>query len=199
MVKYLSVIMLVIALGAASLGLSKEMDIKIDGLYLTEPMPITNFSLVNNNGKSFSKENMKGHWTMLFFGFTHCPMVCPTTMTELNKMYNVLQKELPSDKLPQVVLISVDSERDTVEQLNKYVKSFNPNFLGARGDIKPLKDELHVYVEKMQTEGEGKNHYTVNHSAEIMVFNPDAKLQAFLSYPHHAEQMVKDYKLIIHG
>jgi protein SCO1/2 len=195
MIKYLRVFIIVIALSV--LSFARADNIKIDGLYLTEPTEIADFSLINNQGKTFNKESMKGRWTMLFFGFVHCPMVCPATMAELDKMYKVLQNELPKDKLPQVVLISVDPERDTVSQLNEYVKTFNPNFIGARGDLsatESLEKQLHILAVKMHTE---RKNYTVNHSAEILLFNPDVKLQALLSYPHHAEQMIKDYKLIV--
>lgn len=180
----------------------KSNNIKIDGVYLPQPTQITDFTLTDNHGKPFSKENMKGHWTMLFFGFTNCGMVCPATMAALNNMYKILQKDLPKDQLPQVVLISVDPDRDTVARLNDYVNAFNPSFTGARGDMnmtQALEKQLHIVAEKMQADGAGKNHYTINHSAEIMLFNPNVQLQAFLSYPHQAEQMAKDYKLIIGG
>ena len=111
-----------------------------------------------------------------------------------------LEKDLPQDQLPQVVLVSVDPERDTTQRINEYVKAFNPHFIGARGDMAAttaLEKQLHIISVKMLADGQGKNHYTINHSAEIMLFNPSAKLQAFLSYPHQAEQMANDYKLII--
>ena len=169
---------------------------QIDGVLLPEAIQIKNFHLTNNQGKAFTKDNLKNHWTMLFFGFTNCGMVCPTTMSELNKMYQILEKELPRDQLPQIVLISVDPERDSISRINDYVTAFNPHFIGARGNIETLEKELHIIAVKMQVEGEEKNNYTINHSAEIMLMNPDAKLQAFMSYPHKADQMVKDYKLI---
>ncbi len=175
-------------------------DVKIDGVYLTETRDINNFQLTDNNGKPFTKDNLKGHWTMMFFGFTNCATVCPTTMSALNQMYQMLQRELPDKKLPQIVLVSVDPERDTVERMNDYVSAFNSHFIGARANLAEtmaLQKQLHIAAAKMQAEGQGKDHYTINHSAEVMLFNPDAKLQAYMSYPHQPEQMVKDYKLIL--
>jgi protein SCO1/2 len=133
---------------------------------------------------------------MMFFGFTNCGMVCPTTMASLNSMYRTLQQQIPDKQLPSVVMVSVDPERDTQERMNDYVTTFNKNFIGARAElpeITQLEKELHLVAVKMQA-GTGKNQYTINHSAEIMVFNPEGKLQAFMSYPHDAEQMVVDYK-----
>ncbi len=173
--------------------------VKIDGVYLPQAQEISGFQLTDNHGIAYKKSNLEGHWTMMFFGFTNCGMVCPTTLAELNKMYKTLEKELPSNQMPNIVLVSVDPERDTVERINEYVSAFNPHFIGARGDeaqIEALKKQLHIVSAKMQTD-QGKDHYTINHSAEIMLFNPQAKLQAFLSYPHVADQMVSDYKLIL--
>ena len=174
--------------------------VKIDGVVLAQPLAITNFKLTDIRGKAFDKHNLKGRWTMMFFGFTNCGAVCPTTLAELNKMYKSLQAELPDDKLPQVVMISVDPERDTLARLSDYVAAFNPHFTGARGeetDLIALEKQLHIVSAKMQADGQGKDHYTINHSAEIILFNPNADVQAFLSYPHEAGQMVKDYKAIL--
>lgn len=175
-------------------------NVKIDGIYIPKPIDINNFQLTDNSGKSFTKENLKGHWTMLFFGFTNCGMVCPSTMAELKKMYVGLQKDLPNGELPQVVMVSVDPERDTVDRMNSYVASFNPHFIGAVGDedqTDALKKQLHIVSGKLKLDGPWGNKYTINHSAEIMLFNPDAKLQAYLSYPHKADQMISDYKSIL--
>lgn len=174
--------------------------VKVDGTVLTPAKQITDFQLVDGNGNPFTKESLKGHWTMMFFGFTNCGVVCPTSMSALNRMYQNLQKQLPNDQLPQVVMVSVDPERDTMEKMKKYVASFNPNFVGTTGktpDILALTKQVHVVAIKIQAEGQDKNNYSVDHSAEVLVFNPNAELQAYLSYPHHPEQMVKDYKSII--
>jgi protein SCO1/2 len=137
---------------------------------------------------------------MMFFGFTNCGMVCPTTMAALNDMYKNLEQELPQDHLPAVVMVSVDPDRDTVARMNEYVTAFNSHFVGARAEmpqIETLQKELHLVAVKMQADGDAKNQYTINHSAEIMLFNPEGKLQAFMSYPHKADQMAKDYKAVL--
>ena len=175
-------------------------EIQVDGTYLTQATPINNFKLTDNHGNPFTKDNLMGHWTMLFFGFTNCGMVCPTTMASLNTMYKALQTQLPDDRLPQVVFISVDPDRDSVARINGYVTAFNPHFMGARGDITEtvaLEKQLHIVAAKMQVDGMGKNNYTINHSAEILLVNPAGKLQAYFSFPHEPEQMVKDYKAVI--
>jgi protein SCO1/2 len=168
-----------------------------EGVYLPQPRTdIMDFKLTDNHGKPFTRDNLKGHWTMMFFGFTNCGLVCPTTLAALRDMYKTLQKTLPADQLPQVVMVSVDPERDTVKRMNDYVTSFDPHFIGARADIDEtvqLEKNLHIAAAKIESNG----HYTINHSAEILLFNPLGQLQAFLTYPHHAPQMVKDYQDIL--
>lgn len=174
--------------------------ITIDGVVLPQTKEMGNFKLTDNHGKPFTNENLQGHWTMMFFGFTNCGMVCPTTMAALSDMYKTLQTELTAEQLPQVVMVSVDPDRDSVARMNEYVTAFNPIFVGARGEISEtiqLENQLHIAAAKMETDDKGKDHYTINHSAEILLFNPKGQLQAYLSYPHEAQQMAKDYKTIL--
>jgi len=158
-------------------------NIKIDGIVLPKSTAVNEFKFLDNHGQPYTQENLKGHWTMVFFGFTNCGMVCPLTMAELNQMYKKLEKELPVDQLPKIVMVSVDPERDSQEKMNQYVTTFNSSFIGIRADI-----EETVALEK---------HYTINHTAEVLLFNPDGRLQAYLAYPHKADQMAKDYKLLL--
>ncbi len=175
-------------------------NVKINGIFLAKPKTINNFHLEATTGEVFSKANLTGHWTMMFFGFTHCAMVCPATMSELNNMFKILGKDLPQEKMPQVVMVSVDPDRDSVLRMRQFVNSFNANFVGARADnseTTKLEKQLHIKAEKIQVVGQDKNDYSINHSAEILLFNPQGRLQAYLSYPHNAVQMAKDYQLIL--
>lgn len=161
--------------------------VKVNGVFLPVAQEVGAFKLTDHHGKDFTQDNLKGHWTFLFFGFTNCDYVCPNTMVSLNKMYKQLQAELPDSKLPQVVLVSVDPDRDTVARMKNYVSAFNSNFIGVRADIEKtiaLEKQFHIAAAKMQAEKQGKDRYTINHTAEILVINPNGKLQAYLSYPH---------------
>jgi protein SCO1/2 len=172
--------------------------VKIEGTFIPVAKEIADFQLTANNGKPFSKNDMKGHWTMMFFGFTNCGYVCPTTLAELNKMHQILKKQIPDQQLPQVVLVSVDPERDSVERMNDYVRAFNVNFIGARAEIKEteaLENQLHISAIKMPAEG--SNNYMVNHSAEIILFNPEAKIQAYFSFPPKSDRLAEDYRAIL--
>ncbi|MDX1901012.1 MAG: SCO family protein [Gammaproteobacteria bacterium] len=176
-------------------------DVKIDGVILKEARSdIAPFNLQDTTGNPFTRDSLKGHWTMMFFGFTNCGMVCPATMAAMNGMYKKLESVLPADQMPTVVLITVDPERDDMNRLKGYVNSFNPHFIGARADINEtvaLEKQLHIAAAKIQADGAGKNHYTINHSAEVLLFNPDGNLQAFFSYPHTPEKLTHDYRAIL--
>ncbi len=177
-------------------------NIKIAGVVLPHAQAIQPFQLIDQNGQLFNQNNLKGKWTFLFFGFTNCPYVCPTTLAELNKMYKMLQKELPADKLPQIILVSVDPKRDTVNRMKQYIQVFNKNFIGLQGgeaETIAFEQQLHISAIKMQAAGQSSDHYMINHSAEILLFNPEGKLQAYFSYPHEANQMDADYKLILNA
>lgn len=174
--------------------------VQINGTYLPKAIPLSDFHLTDNHGKPFSKENMKGHWTMMLFGFTHCGYVCPVTLSELNELYNNLGKTLSSKNIPHIVFVTVDPERDTVAKMNTYINSFNTNFIGVRGgadETEKLQNQLHIIAVKVKPAGQSDDQYGVDHSVEILLFNPDAELQAYMAYPHKAKQMEKDYYLIL--
>ncbi len=157
-----------------------------------QPKEIVSFQLTNNKNQSFTKDSLKKHWSLLFFGFTNCGYICPTTLTELKKVYTKLEAEhVPP---PQVVFISVDPERDTTARINAYVKSFNKHFMGATGsekELQTLTNNLGVLYTK--TAVKSKTDYTIDHSSSILLINPDGELTAIFSAPHDAEKITRDF------
>lgn len=165
--------------------------VNIHGVYMDKPIEITGLNFLDHNGKNFSKKNLQGHWSMVFFGYTSCPMICPTTMTQLDSMYKLLQQELQPKQLPQIIFISVDPDRDTIENLKLFIEKFNPRFIGLRADsleTARLEKELHVTVT-------GKDN--INHSMDILLINPQGKVQAYFRFPHRAEELASDYRAIV--
>lgn len=172
-------------------------EIKIDGTVLPQTRFIQPFNLTDNSGNSFNKDAIKGHWTLMFFGFTNCASICPTAMSALAKMYRQLESHIPQQLLPQVVMVSVDPERDTVKRMNDYVKSFDSHFIGVNGNMdetKAFANQMSVVFEKVDMPN---GNYYMNHSAEIMLMDPAGNLRAFFSSPHVPEHMVQDYEAII--
>lgn len=145
------------------------------------PREIKPFNLVDHNGNAVTVENLKGEWQLMFFGFTYCPDICPTTMGVLNRALEKLEKK------PQVIMVSVDPERDTPEVLARYVPSFNPDFIGYTGgfdDIVGLATNVNVAFGKVP--GNEPGSYTVDHAASIVVVDPNGRYAGFIKAPHQA-------------
>lgn len=172
----------------------------VQGLVLQKTRPIPAFRLTTDKNQSFTQQQLTGHWSLLFFGFTHCPKVCPTTMAALNKMYQTLSHQLPKSALPQVIMVSIDPERDDMNRMHAYINAFNSAFIGLRGNehaLKPLQKAMYVVAEKQSHHHDSPQHYTMQHTASIMVIDPKGQLRAFLSYPHKASVLVADYHTIL--
>ncbi len=163
---------------------------------LTPPRPIEHIALVDHDGQPFDTERLQDHWTLLFFGFTNCPDVCPATLTILTQVEKNLQ-HLPPDERPRIVLASVDPQRDTPEHLKKYISFFSPNFLGITGtqeNVEAFTQALYVPVAIQELPNGG---YTVDHSAAIFLIDPDGAMRALFSTPHDAGKIAADFQRIV--
>lgn len=162
---------------------------------LTPPRPLPQFSLVDHTGAAFDTSRLKGHWSLLFFGFTRCPDVCPATLGIMAQAERLLV-DLPAEQRPHVVLVSVDPQRDTPEQLASYVRFFSPSFVGVTGTqpaIDDLTRALGVPVARVASPN-GNGDYTVDHSAAIFVIDPQGALRALFSTPHVPATIADDYR-----
>lgn len=170
------------------------------GTYLENPRTVNQFSLIGTDQQPFENSNLQGQWTLVFFGFTNCGYLCPTTMAELGKMYRILEEQGVKN-LPRVVMISIDPDRDSLDKLGSYVRSFNRTFYGARGEehsIKLMTREMGIaYAKVINKESDDPNIYDVQHSGAVMLFNPQGELNAFFTTPHHADLLAKDYLLLV--
>ncbi|MFJ2992241.1 SCO family protein [Pandoraea sp. NPDC087047] len=155
------------------------------------------FSLQDPQGKTRTLADYKGKAVVMFFGYTHCPDVCPTTMAELNQ---VMQKLGPDDaQRVQVLFVTVDPQRDTSELMGQYVPAFNPAFVGLRpaddAALKEVTKSFRVVVNKV--EGSTPNNYTIDHTAGIYVFDPDGQLRLFMRPDEPVDAMAKDLKTLL--
>lgn len=153
------------------------------------------FQLTDHNGKVRTLADFKGKAVVMFFGYTHCPDVCPTTMTDVAQALNLLGNDADS---VQVLFVTVDPERDTPALLAKYVPAFNPGFLGLYGDeaatAKVAKD-FRVFYQKHQ--GKSSQSYDVDHTAGTYVFDRSGKLRLFMSYGQGAEMIAQDLRVLL--
>lgn len=164
---------------------------------LDPPRPLPPMAFVDQDGQPFGVEQLRGHWSILFFGFTSCPDICPTTLALLAQVEKQLA-DLPPEQRPHVVLVSVDAKRDTPERLAQYVKSFSPTFTGiTAGDqaaVEAFAMKLGVPVAISPLPGDT---YTVDHSAAIFVIDPSGALRALSSTPHNVPIIAEDYRSIV--
>ncbi|WP_299081488.1 SCO family protein [uncultured Paraglaciecola sp.] len=135
---------------------------------------LPDFRLVDHNNQTFTPADLKGHWSLVFVGYTYCPDICPTTLAELKSIYPELQK-IVSDFPIQVVLLSVDPKRDTPERLNEYINFFDPEFIavsGEHGQLFPLVRAMGMMYS--MSESTDNPNYLVDHSSSVVIVNPDA-------------------------
>lgn len=152
------------------------------------------FSLRDQHGRPFTNQTLQGRWTFISFGYTHCPDICPTTLAMLTSMEKQLQA---SDGAPayQIAFVSIDPERDTQQQLAEYIDFFNPAFLGVRGDdseLQRLTRPLGILYAKVTTENSAMG-YVMDHSASIVLVDPQGRYHALFSSPHDPDDMAQDF------
>ena len=146
------------------------------------PRALPPFSLLDHRGKTFDAARLKGRWTLLFFGFTHCPDVCPATMSQLAQLMKKLEGRPEADT--QVVMVTVDPTRDDAEQLARYMPLFDPNFVGVTGPPMALRDFAGVMQAGYRTmPGQEPHRYHVDHSANLALINPRGEFHGFFAAP----------------
>jgi len=165
------------------------------GTVLPAPRPLGPFHLIDQDGLPFDRARLEGKWSFLFFGYTHCPDVCPTTLATLNSVMKKIAGAGPQRVPARVVLVSVDPERDTVQRLAEYVPYFNKDFLGVTGtsaQIDAFTAQLNImHMRGSETAADGG--YTVDHTASILLIDPEARFSAVFSAPHVATTIAKDF------
>ncbi len=173
----------------------KKEQLRANGaIVLDTPRIFSDFELMDHLGQDFSKERFLGKWSMVFFGFTRCPDFCPTTLSVLNETYDKL-KVSEKDRL-QIVLISLDSERDSVEELANYIPYFNPRFIGVTGNkhyIKRFASEVNIAYNRVYLDD---SNYTVDHSTQILLINPKGDYHGFFKVPHTPEKLRQTWRSI---
>ena len=155
-----------------------------------------NFSLLDTNGNTKTMADYKGKVVVVFFGFTQCPDVCPTTLTEMDEALKLLGSK--ADKV-QVIFITVDPERDTASVLAQYVPAFNPRFIGLRpadeAGLEKIAKDFRIYYKKVP--GSKPGSYTMDHSAGSYVFDQNGQLRLYIKHAQGPEVLAHDLKNIL--
>lgn len=168
------------------------------GTYLSPPRAIAPFQL-GDGATGFSSDDLKGRWHLVFFGFTRCPDICPTTLQLLADARAELARSVDADRLPRVVLVSVDTEYDTPERVANYVEFFGDGIHGVVGSAEQLERFAQDLGALYQRVPLGDDDYTMDHTGAVIAINPAGQWQAVLSAPLRRTAVIDDLRLLIEG
>jgi protein SCO1/2 len=155
------------------------------------------FQLVTGDHQPFTRANLEGRWTFLFFGYTHCPDVCPVTLAEMTRVYQLLRQHPDAPQSLQVVFVSVDPARDTPDLLREFVQYFDPAFVAVTGPLEQLgalTAPLGVRHRRLTEQGDD---YPVEHGTDVLLLDPHGRLRKKFPLPHRAEEIVAGFIEIV--
>jgi protein SCO1 len=176
-------------------GSAGSQPVLVSGTLLEPPRPLPPLEFTDQAGQRFDKTRLQGHWSLLFFGFTSCPDVCPQTLGILAQAEKRLA-DLPAAQRPQIVLVSVDPQRDTPAQLATYVRFFSPSFTGITASREATDEFARQMGVPVAITPLDNGSYTVDHSAAIFLVDPNGALRALFSTPHSPQKIADDYRRI---
>ena len=149
---------------------------------------VNSIDLVDHNGFAFKSSSFKQQPSLIFFGFTHCPEVCPTTLSELSEIANNLKTNINSTN---IIFITLDPERDTQKHLKEYIQYFDKNIIGVTGSIKDLKkmaNNLNVFFEKKLT---SKSNYILNHTATVFMIDKEGNYRGTIAWGENKKSIMQ--------
>ena len=158
---------------------------KMGTIVFSEPRSFTMTGMLDHNGKPYGKERQENGWTLMYFGYTFCPDICPITLSQLNGMDKQLKEDNPKlAKKMNYVLVSVDPRRDSVEKLKGYVPYFNKDFVGVTGDMKNIHNlALQLSIPYTPVVDPKDEYYLVDHGANVTIINPKGEYHGFIRPP----------------
>lgn len=171
---------------------------EVPGLLWPNPPSLEPFELTDETGQPFELDALAGHWSLLFFGYTHCPDICPVTLAILKQVRQGLRDLAAFDTRAQVVLISVDGERDTSEVLQQYVQHFDPSFRAATGSpeaLHLLTRQLAADFTRITTDESGA--YWFDHSPAILLIDPAQRVVGEFLPPHESKDLIRQIRQIV--
>jgi len=160
-------------------------------------VPLLPFTLTDQNGDLYTEQQLKGKWSLFFFGYTYCPDICPTTLSTLKLMLSKLKENPDITDNMQIIFVSVDPDRDTPDSLARYMEYFGEEFTGVTGFPNSLADLARqfgaAYIKEAET---APGEYLVSHTSPIFMVDPRVSIIASFSPPHDAETIASLYRQI---
>jgi len=163
---------------------------------LPQPRELPALDLVDQDNRPLPRDFLRNRWTVVFFGFTQCPDVCPTTLATLAQMKKKLT-DLPAEQQPRVLLVSVDPERDTAAILKPYVTFFDPSFLAATGTLAATGQAARAFAVPFAKVPLPSGGYTMDHGAGLFIVSPKGALAAYASPPLDATVLARDFRKVV--
>ena len=167
-----------------------------------EPRTLPAFALRQSDGTQLVPGELKGHWTLVFLGFTHCPDICPTTLAELAQAQRQWES-LPATTRPRVLFVSVDPERDGANAIGEYAHGFHRDTLAATADIPALEGFTRslslVFAKMPPADGAPADSYSVDHSATIALLDPQARMAGIIQPPFVPKAIAADMRTLTQG
>ena len=180
-----------LAASGAPAAASQTHSLQSVGFYLPRPMPLADFKLIDQNGAAFTLDNLERHWTLLAFGYTHCPDVCPLTLAQIRSVKKSLA-ELDGNLPLSLVFVSIDPQRDSSEQLEKYAGLSGNDFTGVGGD--PL--AVDAFAKQLQVKyaisGGTSDTYFIDHTSSVALITPRGQLRALFNVPLRPDAVAAD-------
>ena len=194
-----AIVVVVVLIGAIAAGimfsrgiLDQSMELRAASIFPT-PRLLNDFELATAGGEPFTEQALKGQWTLLFFGFTNCPDICPDTLSSLSQSLDALRL-MNKDPLPEVVFVSVDPARDRGELLSDYVAWFDDAFTAITGtdeQLAGLTQQLGVIFVRDEADPQ-TGYYNVDHSAAVMIIDPQGRLYGRFGHPLNPDDVTAD-------
>ncbi len=166
------------------------------GTALSPARPLPEFQLLRQDGVAVGRDEFRSRWTLVFFGFSHCPEVCPTTLAMLAGLQQSLAATVPDGQVPGIALFSADPERDSPAVLEAYLAGFGTGFRGYTGTPEAMRAFATALGVPYQQVPMGDD-YMVDHSAAIFLINPQAEVAALFQPPHVSAQLQADYMQVL--
>jgi protein SCO1/2 len=185
-----------LALGLYTDRTQRSTKLEISGFAFPEPEPLADVELIGQNNETITVEDFRDNWTFVYVGYTYCPDACPISLSTMNQTQALIDES--DGQTPQMMLVSVDPERDTPERLAEYVAYFNPDFKGATGtpeNLQNFADQTRAIYSLPDDRSSGE--YLVDHSSSIVLINPDAAVHAIFTPPQSAEKLAEDFTAIV--
>lgn len=177
---------------------SKPVELEAGRWFGEQARALPEFELSDHRGEPVNRDSLRGKWSLMFFGFTHCPDICPTSVQAMSDMIKAIDDPQVLDDIA-VYFISVDPQRDTAEVLASYVNYFNPAIIAATAEL----DKLRMLTGSLgiahfiRNQVENSDRYDVDHSSTIVLINPAAEYAGIFSAPHDPMVMARDMTRIV--